>query len=277
MIQFQDSYINAVFAAYMDEERQSAGLIVVLQDMTEQKQLEEMQKEFVANVSHELRTPITTIKSYVETLLDGEAQDPEILSNFLGVINNESDRMAGLITELLELSRIDSRQVKLKIESVNLAQLVEDSVLRHQIHAEKKSQTLLYETPDVECWIQGDPSRMEQVFRNLIINAVKYSPPEATIRVGIRVDESKRQARVYVRDNGIGIEPKERDRIFERFYRVDKARSRSMGGTGLGLSIAKEIMELHGGSIQVDSIYGKGSTFWLTFPFESRREDMEEK
>lgn len=262
--QFQvgENYINAVFAAYED------GLIVVLQDTTEQKQMEEMQKEFVANVSHELRTPITTIKSYVETLLDGGVDDTEMESRFLNVINQESDRMTYLITELLDLSRLDSKQVKMRLELLDITKIVEDSVLRHRILAEKKEQTLQYDGIHKPMFVMADQGRVEQVLRNLITNAVKYSPNHSKIQVGIE-EPKEHTIRIYVKDNGVGIEKKEQERIFERFYRVDKARSRSMGGTGLGLAIAKELMELHYGSISVESEYGRGTTFWLTFPLQS--------
>lgn len=263
-----ETYVNAVFAAYTDEEQTSAGLIVVLQDTTEQKQMEEMQKEFVANVSHELRTPITTIKSYVETLLDGGVTDQELEERFLGVINHESDRMTYLITELLDLSRIDSRQVKMKLELIDLTTVVEDSQMRHRILAMKKEQTMIFDGVHTPLFIMADQARIEQVLRNLITNAVKYSPERTAIHLGLEPDLKAGTVSVYVRDNGVGIEKKEQERIFERFYRVDKARSRSMGGTGLGLAIAREIMELHHGSIRVESEYGKGSTFWLVFPLQ---------
>ncbi len=271
LMQVEDAYINAIFAEYTeeDEEGSAPGLIVVLQDTTEQKQVEEMQKEFVANVSHELRTPITTIKSYVETLMDGAKDEPEIEDQFLNVINLESDRMTHLITELLELSRIDSRRVKLRLEAVNLTEIVERSVMEHQILAAQKNQDLAFVGDDRACFVMADTARVEQVLRNLITNAIKYSPENATIRLGVHATPSR--VEVYVQDTGMGIEKKEQERIFERFYRVDKARSRSMGGTGLGLAIAREIMDMHHGEIWVESDIGKGSTFWLSFPRVERK------
>ena len=265
-MQVEDSYINAIFVEYEEEEEtgSAAGLIVVLQDTTEQKQVEEMQKEFVANVSHELRTPITTIKSYVETLMEGAKDEPEIEDQFLHVINHESDRMTHLISELLELSRIDSRQIKLKREPVNLTEIVERSVYEHRILADRNQQKLEFKGPDKPYYILADTTRVEQVLRNLITNAIKYSPEKASITLGMRKKASRIE--VYVKDTGMGIEKKEQERIFERFYRVDKARSRSMGGTGLGLAIAREIMDMHRGDIWVESDIGKGSTFWLSFP-----------
>lgn len=262
-IQRGDVYIHAVFAIYSD------GLIVVLQDTTEQKQMEEMQKEFVANVSHELRTPITTIKSYVETLQDGASADPAMSERFLNVINNEADRMTHLIAELLDLSRIDSRRVKLQMEVLDLPLLLHENVQRNRILAEKKNQTMILERITESCFILGDEVRIGQVMRNLLSNAVKYSPENTEIRVGIQRDPEQNVVRVFVKDQGVGIEAKEQERIFERFYRVDKARSRSMGGTGLGLAISREIMDMHNGRIWVESHpdegASSGSIFWLEF------------
>lgn len=266
LMQVEDSYINAIFVEYKEEEEdtQAAGLIVVLQDTTEQKQVEEMQKEFVANVSHELRTPITTIKSYVETLMDGAKDEPEIEDQFLHVINHESDRMTHLISELLELSRIDSRRIKLNLEPLDLTELIGRSVFEHRILADRNQQTLEFTGDDKPVYILADETRVEQVLRNLITNAIKYSPEKASITLGLRLRAQRVEA--FVKDTGMGIEKKEQERIFERFYRVDKARSRSMGGTGLGLAIAREIMDMHHGDIWVESDLGKGSTFWLSFP-----------
>ncbi len=273
LMQVEDAYINAIFVEYMEEEGVVAGLIVVLQDTTEAKQMEEMQKEFVANVSHELRTPITTIKSYVETLIDGAKDEPEVEDQFLGVINHESDRMTHLISELLELSRIDSRQVKLQLEPVDLTELVKNSVDEHVFLAQQKEQTLAFVGSEQPYYIEADAQRVEQVLRNLITNAIKYSPKQASITLGMRPQRRTGRIEVFVRDTGMGIEKKEQERIFERFYRVDKARSRSMGGTGLGLAISREIMEMHRGEIWVESQYGKGSTFWLSFPLLDQKEE----
>ena len=251
-----------------------SGMILELQEM------ERMQKEFVANVSHELRTPITTVKSYVETILDGEMEDPELLRRFLGVVSQESDRMAALISDLLELSKMDSHQIQLTKEPVEIGQLVGDQLQRFQWEAGKKQQQLVWASEmDVvdpmddesnlpalpeEYWVYGERRKIEQVLRNLLTNAMKYSPDKATVEAGVYRREG--QVMVMIRDNGMGISPEDQKRIFDRFYRVDKARSRSMGGTGLGLSIAREFMELHGGRIWVRSALGKGSEFWLAFP-----------
>ncbi len=251
-----------------------SGMIMELQKM------ERLQKEFVANVSHELRTPITTVKSYVETILDGEMEDPELVKQFLGVVSKESDRMAALISDLLELSRMDSKQLQLTKVPVEMGQLVLDSMLRFELEAGKKQQhfawapemdELWQEKPDEvlpalpeEFWVQGENRKIEQVLRNLLTNAMKYSPEEAVIEAGVYRQAG--EILVMIRDSGIGISEEDQKRIFDRFYRVDKARSRAMGGTGLGLPIAKELMELHGGRIWVRSNVGQGSEFWLAFP-----------
>ncbi len=259
--------------------RQLSGMILELQNM------ERMQKEFVANVSHELRTPITTVKSYVETILDNQIDDPELLGRFLGVIGQESDRMAALITDLLELSKMDSQQVQLKKEHVELGVLVQANLQRFAWEAGKKKQSIGWQ-PDMplagekskavpvspltippladEFWVLGEAGKIEQVLRNLLTNAIKYSPTGARVEAGLYRQGD--QVQVVISDTGMGISKEDQERIFERFYRVDKARSRQMGGTGLGLAIAREIMELHGGRIWVESELGKGSRFWLTFP-----------
>lgn len=258
-----DKYINGCFAVYGREKGEAEGVILVLQDVTEQKELEEMRKEFVANVSHELRTPLTTVKSYTETLLDGALEEKELAVSFLQVINHEADRMTALVQDLLELSRLDNKQVKFNIRTVNLAQLVAESVQQHQIHALKKHQTMKFHSNVEEIFVSVDPDRIHQVLSNVISNAIKYSPEEARIDVYISQDEE--WVRVGVKDTGIGIPQKDLTRIFERFYRVDKARSREMGGTGLGLAIAKEIMEHHKGRIWAKSEQGKGTTIILEF------------
>ncbi|WP_058486934.1 ATP-binding protein [Defluviitalea phaphyphila] len=259
-----DRYINACFAAYGREKGEIEGIIIVLQDVTEQKELEEMRKEFVANVSHELRTPLTTIKSYTETLLDGALEEKEVAIPFLEVINNETDRMTALVQDLLELSRLDNKQVKFNKRSINLIHLIEDSVNKHKIHAQKKQQNMQFNTNIKKLFINIDPDRIYQVFSNILSNAIKYSPEKASINIGVLDNEDN--VRVFVKDTGIGISKEDLPRIFERFYRVDKARSRAMGGTGLGLAIAKEIMENHNGKIWAESEKGKGTTIILEFP-----------
>lgn len=256
-------FINVCFATYVKKSTDPVGLIAVLQDITEHKKLEEMQKEFVANVSHELRTPITTIKSYTETLLDGALEDKDTAIDFLKVVNHESDRMTTLVKDLLELSKLDNRQTKFEMSIFNLTELVKLCVDKYKIHSEKKNQKMSYHDDGNEYIIKGDTNRIEQVIRNIISNAIKYSPEESSINIDILSDDNN--IIVDIKDNGMGIPVEDIPRIFDRFYRVDKARSRAMGGTGLGLAIAKEIMIFHEGEIRVESEYQKGSLFTLIF------------
>lgn len=262
-------YYNLCIAKFLSQYETQVGLICVIQDITEHKKLELMQKEFVANVSHELRTPLTTIKSYTETLLGGALHETEIAERFLNVINHESDRMTDLVQDLLDLSKLDNKQTNFKMLAINLNQLLEESIAKYKIHADKKQQQLTFHNSDIAYVIVGDPNRIEQVIKNIVSNAVKYSPEDTAIDVSIY--EHDNHVVLEVADAGLGIPEDEISRIFERFYRVDKARSREMGGTGLGLSIAKEIMEYHNGTISVVSQLGHGTTFYLKFPYGSVR------
>lgn len=266
IIRIKEKYVNLCFAPYLDQNENIMGSICVIQDITKHKKLEEMQKEFVANVSHELRTPLTTIKSYAETLINGALDDKEITVEFLNVINHESDRMTALVQDLLELSRLDNKQTKFRMQSINLSHIVEGSINKFQIHAKKKQQTMIYNSTQCDYKITGDANRIEQVIKNIISNAVKYSNEGDSIT--INVFEESDYIVVMIEDTGMGIPSEDLTRIFDRFYRVDKARSRAMGGTGLGLAIAKEIMDYHGGHINVTSEVGVGTCFYLYFPYE---------
>jgi len=259
-----DRYINAAFNPYKNADGKIEGVIIVLQDITRHKRLDNMRKEFVANVSHEIRTPLTTIKSYSETLIDGVVDDKETTLNFLNVINGEADRMMLLVNDLLELSRSDDNRMDLKCKEIDLLALVERSVEQHKITAQKQGKIINFSSSLTRADVFADPDRVNQVVNNIISNSFKYSAKNA--EVSVSVEESDSYYRVYVRDNGMGIPQEDLARIFERFYRVDKARSRAMGGTGLGLSIAKEIMEAHGGQINAVSEFGKGTTMILRFP-----------
>jgi len=185
LVEVGKKYYSVYFAKFLDQGKEAVGLICVIQDITEHKRLEEMQKEFVANVSHELRTPLTTIKSYAETLMDAGIDDEEINKRFLGVINHEADRMTALVQDLLELSKLDNSQVQFTMNSINLEHLVQDSVEKYHIHADKKHQSMLYHPPAFSCKIIGDVNRIEQVIKNIITNAVKYSPEGAIVEVDI--------------------------------------------------------------------------------------------
>ncbi|WP_423407630.1 two-component system histidine kinase PnpS [Heyndrickxia sp. MSNUG] len=235
------------------------GILLVFHDITELKKLEQMRKDFVANVSHELKTPITSIKGFSETLLDGAMHDKGTLEAFLDIILKESDRLQVLIQELLDLSKIEQHGFKLTIGKVDLLQGITDvlGILRGK--AEEKDITLEIGQISGNMVIEGDPDRIKQVLINLVSNAITYSPNHGTITISLF--DKKEMVSIVVKDSGIGIEKSEIPRIFERFYRVDKARSRNSGGTGLGLAIVKHIVEAHKGNIEVTSEVGKGTTF----------------
>ena len=271
-------FINANFSPYYDKRGEIEGLVVVLQDITEQKKLDDMRKEFVANVSHELRTPLTTVKSYTETLLDGAMEEEELAKEFLSIINSEADRMAFLVRDLLQLTRFDNKQVRLDMTEIEMNEFLTMTVRQNRIHAEAKRQELSFEPYGHMVVVHGDRDRVGQVVNNIVTNAIKYSLDQASIRIFIT--EDSQYYKINVKDTGMGISREDLPRIFERFYRVDKARSRAMGGTGLGLAIAKEIMESHGGRLTAESEYGKGTTMVMWFPkerpiLEYEREDAE--
>ncbi|MEI2664679.1 two-component system histidine kinase PnpS [Rossellomorea sp. LJF3] len=237
------------------------GIVVVFHDITELKKLEQMRKDFVANVSHELKTPITSIKGFSETLLDGAMDDPETLKSFLDIILKESDRLQSLIQDLLELSKIEKQGFQLFVEKVEVAGLIEDvlPILKEKAKPKDISLQAVFESRGTA---EVDSYRLKQVFINLISNAIAYTPKGGNVSVTVQDDQDK--VYVKVKDNGMGISQEELPRIFERFYRVDKARSRNSGGTGLGLAIVKHIIEAHEGDIEVESELEKGTTFTVT-------------
>lgn len=255
---------------FKDEDGQDVGIIMIIQDITERQKLENMQTDFVANVSHELKTPLTTIKSYTETLLDGALEDPEISRSFLSIVDSEADRMNRLVKDLLQLSRIDHQQEKWHMKESNLISLLKSIVTKVEMTAHQKKQHLncLFDQ-ESRVMVMIDKDRIEQVILNIISNSIKYTDEGG--RIDIDVVEAKGQARIIVADNGIGMAESEIPRIFERFYRVDRARSRAMGGTGLGLAIAKQIVEEHGGSIEMESQEGKGTKATICLPLALRR------
>jgi len=237
------------------------GIVVVFHDITELKKLEQMRKDFVANVSHELKTPITSIKGFSETLLDGAMNDPDTLKSFLDIILMESDRLQSLIQDLLELSKIEKQGFELSLHEVEIAGLIEDVI---PILKEKaKSKDISLQTSfESRGHAEVDSYRLKQVFINLVSNAIVYTPKGGYVLIS--VTEDKEMVHVSVKDNGMGISKEELPRIFERFYRVDKARSRNSGGTGLGLAIVKHIIEAHEGKIEVDSEVNEGTTFTVS-------------
>ena len=261
--------LDLYFAPFSD--RDSGGALVVLHDVTQQRRQEEQRKEFVANVSHELRTPLTNVRSYAETLRDSGGDIPEELSNnFLDIIINESDRMTHIVQDLLTLSRLDSGRTEMSMARFDFNAAIE-SVTRAVELAARQHQHQLIVSCETLPLVTGDRGRLEQVMMNILGNAIKYTPDGGKISVSATSDSDY----VYldVADNGIGIPEADRDRIFERFYRVDKARSRESGGTGLGLSIAKEIVEKHGGKLAVIPKEEPGTTIRLTLPILQPRCD----
>ena len=258
-----EKIVNIFFAAYKDENDFSSGIIAVIQDITEHVKLDNMRKEFVADVSHELKTPITSIIGYADTLQDGD-YDKETTQKFLSVISSEGRRMASLVSDLLTLSRYDTNRIKREISEFDLGELAKKCEEKLQIEISKKRQNVeCYVTADVPP-ISADKSGIERVILNLLSNAIKYTGEEGSIK--IYVGFVYNDAYIKIIDNGIGIPKEDLNRIFERFYRVDKARSREMGGTGLGLSIAKEIIEQNKGSIDIKSEYGKGTEVVIRIP-----------
>ena len=237
------------------------GMVIVLHDITNLKKLENLRREFVANVSHELKTPITSIKGFAETLLDGAKNDEQTLNEFLKIISKESDRIETLVFDLLDLSHVE-QQTEIVTEYVSLSEIAESTIKNMQNIAEEKQITIVNEIkPDIV--IDANKDKVSQVALNLLSNAVSYSKASSEVIVRVYKDANKRI--MEVQDFGIGISAEDQQHIFERFYRVDKARSRDSGGTGLGLSITKHIMEAHNGRINVFSRLNEGSTFRVTF------------
>ncbi len=263
ILSYNNSIYRVSFAPFIKDEGEKGGLVLVIQDITEQQKLEEMRREFVANVSHELKTPLTSIKSYTETLLDG-IDDKEITNRFLNVINSEADRMSRLVRDLLQLSNFDYRQTKWDKKEHDLVKLIKQSIMKLEVTASNKKQNLELITDLEELKVNIDYDRIEQVLLNIISNAIKYTDEKG--QVNIYLEKNHNMAKIRVQDNGIGIPQEDLPRIFERFYRVDKARSRELGGTGLGLSIAKEIIEGHGGNIQINSKPNEGTEVRIELP-----------
>jgi two-component system sensor histidine kinase VicK len=269
-IAFKDRYYKAVFAPFRSDNLEPIGIIAVIQDVTEQQKLENMRREFVANVSHELKTPLTSIQTYAETLLDGALEEREVAADFLGVINSEAARMSRIVSDLLQLSRLDYREARWHKVEINLGAMAQDVIEKMKIEARKKQQTLECTVKSNVPYAFADKDGIEQVVINIISNSLKYTPEKG--RINVEVGNANGIPHIKVSDNGIGIPENDLPRIFERFYRVDKARSRDMGGTGLGLSIAKEIVEANGGSIAMDSKLGKGTEVTIALPVSETEE-----
>jgi two-component system phosphate regulon sensor histidine kinase PhoR len=238
------------------------GCVVVFHDLTDLRQLERVRRDFVANVSHELRTPLASLKLLAETLSSAGAHEPEVLTDYLGRIEVEVDRLALMVDELAELSAIETGQVQFERRPVNVGRLVLRAVERLEALAGRAGLSVELDVPDGLPEVEGDERRLEQVLVNLLHNAIKFTPPQGNVRVSARVEDS--EMTVAVADSGVGIASDEIERIFERFYKAD--RSRSSRGTGLGLALAKHIVNAHGGRLQAESVEGKGSTFRFTLP-----------
>ena len=247
-----------------DGERTEAALVLVAQDVTQIRRLEGMRREFVANVSHELKTPLTSIKGFVETLLDGALEDPANNRRFVSLIDQDTTRLARLIDDLLELSQIESKATPLALQPVSLHQLVEQLAPRFHLALTERRVTLDLRIPKEAPLVAGDPERLRQIFINLLDNAIKFNKTGG--RVTVSAEPGDAFLCVVVEDTGIGIPEEHLPRIFERFYRVDQARSRELGGTGLGLAIVKHLVELHHGRIDVRSRVGHGAVFTMTLP-----------
>lgn len=251
--------VNA--AAICNAAGEREGTILVFHDLTRLKQLERQREEFVANVSHELRTPLSLIKGYVETLLDGAKDNPEVADRFLKIIERNANRLDLLIQDLLTISALESGRLKLDRQPVDLRALVDKVLNFLHAKAENKQVSLANELPTLA--INADANRLDQVLANLVDNAIKYGKTEGQVTVGGK-NLADGRVEIFVRDDGPGIPAESLDRVFERFYRVDKARSRDQGGTGLGLAIVKHIVQAHGGEVRVESEPGLGTTFFFT-------------
>jgi two-component system phosphate regulon sensor histidine kinase PhoR len=260
----EEKIIQAQASPVKNEKGRKHGVVCVLHDITHLKKLEHLRTEFVANVSHELKTPLTSIKGFVETLLGGALEDPATARNFLEIIDGHAARLERLISELLELARLENGELPLQLRAVDLKPLIQRSAHLFENEIRDKRQALEIECPPSLAPVSGDEEKLERALGNLIHNAVKFTPEEGKIK--IRAWEDGGQVKISVSDTGIGIAEDQLPRIFERFYRVDKSRSRKEGGTGLGLSIVKHIAQAHAGSVSVESRAGKGSTFTLSLP-----------
>ena len=262
-LQIDDRFLNVYFAPFKKENDKTVGVIAVLQDITEHVKLDNMRKEFIADVSHELKTPITSIMGYADTLLE-EEYDKETQSKFLSVIASEARRMAKLVTDLLTLSKNDSNKNVVKKEQFDLGELVKKCQDKLAIEIKKKNHNVnSFVTADVPP-VYADKDDIERVVLNILTNSIKYTKDNGEIKIYVGFVYNDAYIKIF--DNGIGIPEEDLNRIFERFYRVDKARSREMGGTGLGLSIAKDLLDRNGGSIDIKSQVGKGTEVVIKVP-----------
>lgn len=269
--EYNGRYLKLIFAP-IETDSKISGVLVVMRDITNQEKLELSRREFVSNVSHELRTPLTTVKSYAETLLDNSVDDKELSGRFLSVIIKEADRMTRIVKDLLTLSRLDEAQTENKEpDFIDLQLLLEGVAEKMYITAKKKNQTITCKSISAVPKFYSDRDKIEQLVINIVSNAIKYTPEGGKIDIvsGIMIND----AFIKVTDNGIGIPKENIPRLFERFYRVDKARSRDTGGTGLGLAISKQLADNLGGEITINSDVGKGTEVLITLPVKGNQTD----
>jgi len=270
IITMNDSVIKCDFSVIQRDSGFISGLICVLSDITEQEKIEEERRSFVSNVSHELRTPLTSIRSYTEALRDGAWQDKDVAPEFLSVIQTETNRMIRMISDLLNLSRMDQEKMALEKEFVNMNDLFNhilnrfDQIIKDEAYR-TRNYTIIRDFTQTDLWVEVDQDKITQVIDNILNNAIKYSPDGGQITC--RLMETHDSILISISDQGMGVPRRAIPKLFDRFYRVDKARSRAMGGTGLGLAISKEVVELHGGKIWVVSAENEGSTFFVSLPY----------
>ncbi|MGP4081314.1 cell wall metabolism sensor histidine kinase WalK [Pseudalkalibacillus sp. R45] len=261
--------IRASFSVIQKDDGPVNGIITVLHDVTEQEQIEKERREFVSNVSHELRTPLTTMRSYLEALAEGAWQDENLAPKFLNVTQTETERMIRLVTDLLQLSKMDNKDYQLHFQNVDLTELLQQVIDRFEM---SKSEKITFEKHlyDKPLSVRVDPDKIIQVLDNIISNALKYSPDGG--KVTFLLEKEAKKVHISIKDEGVGIPKQNLTKIFDRFYRVDKARSREIGGTGLGLAIASEVVKAHNGEIWAESEYGKGTTIHVKLPTYQSRE-----
>ncbi|WP_411954341.1 cell wall metabolism sensor histidine kinase WalK [Alkalibacillus sp. S2W] len=265
----QELLLKANFSVFQDDEEEMNGFLTVLSDVTEEEKVERERREFVANVSHELRTPLTTMRSYLEALTDGNTwQDEQIAPKFLNVVQNESERMIRLVNDLLQLSKMDNKDYRLEKKRTEYIAFIDQIVDRFEINL-RSGLSIERDLPNKRYYVWMDSDKITQVLDNIISNAMKYSPEGGQIQV--KVDVQKHHIVTKVTDEGVGIPDEKIDKIFDRFYRVDKARTRQLGGTGLGLAIAKEIIEAHDGTIRAESRENQGTTISFRLPLMRKK------
>jgi len=264
IISVEEIYFSVQTSVVLNEFGGFLGIAAVFHNISEFKKIDKMRSEFTANVTHELKTPLTSIKGFVETLLDGAVNDKEKAAEYLNIVKRHTDRLEALINDLLDLSKIESKGVKMDFGSVNIPEIARKTVALYEDKVRAKQQALVMDVKSDIPRVLGSESKLEQVFSNLLDNAIKFTPDGG--KISVVVSDDKEHVNIDFKDSGIGIPQEHLSRIFERFYRVDKTRARELGGTGLGLSIVKHIVEMHGGKVSVESVSEKGSVFSVVLP-----------